>query len=533
MGAVDSAGTHGRGGVVLLRLLSAAAIAVLLALSLAVGAQAHPSRGLSRLEAVCARTRLSCPSAARTRASARRLDGRRGRHAAGTRPAVTDGGAISGTVTDASTEEVLPGIEVCAYELGAFEEEGLFEGEGEVPVPTCQITGASGEYELKVSAGEYLVEFWDPNSTYVTQYWEGAESPELAEIVEVEVGEPVTGIDAAMVEGGRIEGTVKSAGKPVAGILACAFDTEEEFAGGCATTGPDGKYLIGALPEGSYEVGFLVPQEPGFNYISRLLGAELTVQLKKTTQAGTVELAAGGQIEGLVTAASSGAPLPGVEVCAIAPPHFYVECTVTARNGEYVLERLPSDSYKVEFSASPTYLTQFYLGKAEFFEAVPIAVVAGGAPVSGIDAVMHTVAPEPQPVTVQPPAPQPPPPAISVLSTQVVLPSLTAAGTVRVAGRRATVKLHCAVGPCHGTLQLMLTLVRRHRSHGHTVVRHVSVVVGTGTFSLAQGATGNATIHLTAQGRALLRLAARHPRAGKLKLALQGASAGVRVVVVR
>ncbi len=76
-------------------------------------------------------------------------------------------------------------------------------------------------------------------------------------------------------------------------------------------------------------------------------------------------------------------------------------------------------------------------------------------------------------------------------------------------------------------------MARRTRSHGHTVTRHVTLVVGSAGFSLAQGASGNATVHLTAQGARLLATAARHPRAGKLKLVLQGAGATLRTVVVR
>jgi hypothetical protein len=113
------------------------------------------------------------------------------------------------------------------------------------------------------------------------------------------------------------------------------------------------------------------------------------------------------------------------------------------------------------------------------------------------------------------------------------VPSVTGGSTVRVSGRRATVKLHCAVGPCRGTLALTITVTRRHRAHGHTVVRRVAVVVGSGTFSLAQGASGAVTIHLTSRGRALLTKVARHPRPGRLRLALPGTAGISRAVTVR
>jgi hypothetical protein len=60
----------------------------------------------------------------------------------------------------------------------------------------------------------------------------------------------------------------------------------------------------------------------------------------------------------------------------------------------------------------------------------------------------------------------------------------------------------------------------------------VTLIVGSGSFSLAQGASGAATIHLTSQGARMLASAARHARAGTLKLALRGAKSSLRTVVV-
>jgi hypothetical protein len=112
------------------------------------------------------------------------------------------------------------------------------------------------------------------------------------------------------------------------------------------------------------------------------------------------------------------------------------------------------------------------------------------------------------------------------------VPSLSADRRVHVTGHRASVKLRCVVGPCKGTIQLTITSVRRQRSHGRTVTRRVTLIVGSGSFSLAQGASGAATIHLTSQGARMLASAARHARAGKLKLALRGAKSSLRTVVV-
>ena len=137
------------------------------------------------------------------------------------------------------------------------------------------------------------------------------------------------------------------------------------------------------------------------------------------------------------------------------------------------------------------------------------------------------------PATVPAPAATTTPPSMGgVQDVKLVAPSLAVLGRLHAGGGSATVKLHCTVGPCKGSLQLTLTVTRRHRSGGRTVTRHVTIVVGIGSFSLAQGATTKATIHLTASGRKLLADAARHPRAAKLKLTMHNAPASSRAVVV-
>ena len=64
------------------------------------------------------------------------------------------------------------------------------------------------------------------------------------------------------------------------------------------------------------------------------------------------------------------------------------------------------------------------------------------------------------------------------------------------------------------------------------VVRRATVLLGSGSFSLAQGASGKTKLQLSAAGRRLLAAAARHPRAAKLKLTLSGTGASVHAVIV-
>ena len=684
----------------------------------------------------------------------KRAEGTAARHASARRKAQAapddeTASGIEGIVTDAATKTGLTGIEVCAYERTALEEGAYEEEEVE---PACgTVVEETGRYQLGIPPGEYVVQFLDPARVYVTQYYQGHTILEESNLVTVKAKTFRAKVNAAMVVGGKIGGAVTAAagGAPLEGLLACAVGVTTGANFGCAETGSGGSYQIKALASGTYEVFFLVPPLPGFNYLDAPV-AGVKVLAGATTSGVNSALPAGGEIEGKVTSLPGGAPLanvivcafsgpeeeeleecahtaadgtyaverlptgsyyveffdpefppqfypgkgklsdatpvavtagkppvtgidaqfgeetvhggsiaghvtsaatksalPGVEVCAIAPPAERVECDVSAGDGSYALEDLPEGSYAVEFHDSPAYVKQYYAGKATLAEATPVTVagavngidaamapvavnepvgsieghvtaqatgapvadvlvcaiplsegveeeceldeadgsyqldelpagdykveffdppgyliqyydeksslaeattipVAGGARVGNIDGRLRTPPAEKPGPEVRPPGGMTSPPVTTtrsgttpplsggggVLANQASVPSLAAGGRVHVAGHRASVNLHCTVGPCHGSLQLAVRVTRRHRVHGRTVTRHVTLIVGAGTFSLAQGASAKAIISLTSQGRRLLATAARHPRAGKLKLTLQGANASLRAVTI-
>jgi hypothetical protein len=472
--------------------------------------------------------RLAAAELRRTRHPARA-------HTHAATPAFGGSGSIEGTVTSALGKAGLPGIEVCAYEREALEA-GAYAGRE----PDCTtIEEASGAYRIGgLTAGGYLVEFFDGQRNYVTQFWHGSVKPEQGLTVPVSDEASTSGIDAEMLVGGHVEGILAGDGKPLAGVFACWAEPELEGLGqGCTPTDSEGHYLITGLATGTYHLGFIVPRAPGLNYLSQFAGPEVEAHVNQTSLVETVELLSGGQIEGKVTAASSGVGLAGIQVTAWGL-HSPPESTFTARGGVYKLERLRSDEYEVEFiDIGETYLRQFFAEKAEPSEATLVNVVAGQL-VGGIDAVLHTVAPEPAPPSppvtppVTPTAPTKPRPLGTVLPSKVVAPSLTVGSRVHVAGRNASVKIACAAGSCNGTLRLLATIVHRHRVKGHTVKRSVTILLGSGSFSLSQGGSVKSKLTLSAAGRKLFAGAAHHPRAAKLKVGLSGLATIVHAVTV-
>lgn len=292
----------------------------------------------------------------------------------------SDGG-ISGKVTSAGTSDAISGIEVCAIENAPE-----FEGE-------CVSTGATGEYTLShLQPGSYTVEFAPPFESklnYVRQFYDDESSEAAAQEVPVVAGAVVPGIDAALQEGGEIEGKVNSASAPLNEIEVCASEAVTEFSVRCGITNAEGEYTIVGLPTSEYYVAFTVAFEGEQNFAPQFYdGAASVAQAKlvsvtaKTTKAGIdAVLTPGGQITGSVSSRATGAPLAGVEVCAFsATPQlgFRFRCTTTEPTGDYDLVALGTGGYLVEFfSPSGEYATQYYEDSPLPSGAKDVAVLAG------------------------------------------------------------------------------------------------------------------------------------------------------------
>ncbi len=91
-----------------------------------------------------------------------------------------------------------------------------------------------------------------------------------------------------------------------------------------------------------------------------------------------------GSIAGTVTAASGGAALGGVEVCAESSLHR--ECVKTGSDGKYIFPSLVEGEYEVDFRPAPqtNYLYQAYPEKSPPAEGDPVEVISGQA-VTGIN----------------------------------------------------------------------------------------------------------------------------------------------------
>jgi hypothetical protein len=159
-------------------------------------------------------------------------------------------GSVSGTVTDSGTSEPVAEVKVCAWEF-----EHQFTPGG------CEFTDAAGEYTIAgLEPGAYMVEFaqWHEFGYDVRFFNEQASSTNAEEVV-VASAATTSGIDAALIPGGAIEGTVTSSKtlEPLFEAQVCAQDLADSTDIVCVFTDAEGHYVVPGLGTSSYKVRFL------------------------------------------------------------------------------------------------------------------------------------------------------------------------------------------------------------------------------------------------------------------------------------
>ncbi len=302
-------------------------------------------------------------------------------------------GVIAGRVTNYIGGQGVSGAEVCARTA---------TGES-WPSPVCVHANAQGEYGISVLGGRYNVEFSSPSRSqaYVTELYDGKLSTAQAEPVTATTGSTTSGIDAELVErvspGGIIAGVVTSAAnrQPIAGVEVCAYEIweEEHLFGRCATTESAGKYAITGLISGKYTVEFSSPSNNGLNYItqyydeasssSKSKAIAATLDYESVALGVNAQMHEGGRIAGDVDDATSGAPIPGISVCAYAEQEETLvgSCASTGQTGEYTIAGLPQGEYKVEFVVAPEsaldYVGQLFDGQSSAKTATLVPVTVG------------------------------------------------------------------------------------------------------------------------------------------------------------
>ncbi len=264
-------------------------------------------------------------------------------------------------------------------------------------------TARNGTYYFssEIPPGWYPIEFTSncrsfpfPTGPWAPEWYRHAFSQADATKVHIQAGKITRNVNAVMVRGGQITGTVTGAhGKPLAGICA-ALATPSGVEVAQATTRANGTYRLTGLDPGSYRMLFAPGCGGGADYAqiwwphaqSLKKARPITVRLGHTTEGIDGRLQELGTITGQVRLGSkAGRPLSGMCVSATVPGSFDAEGLVsTARNGTYVIEGLPAGRYQIEVNPgcnnNGNYLSATY---------PRLVKVADGRTVTGIDVYLQ------------------------------------------------------------------------------------------------------------------------------------------------
>lgn len=377
----------------------------------------------------------------------------------------------------------------------------------------------------------------------------------------VTAGETTLGIDAAMRPGGKITGVVTDAvtHDQIAGIKVCAYRplVVEDPPSRCGESNADGEYTIEPLVSGEYMVEFTAPTNGPLDYARQYYNDqasseqanEVPVTAGETTSGIDAAMQSGGNITGQVTVAATGSPLMNADVCAFSVAALSAgnetpeRCVGTNVNGEYMLSQLTAGQDIVEFhdQFGVGFVRQYYDSQSSRAEATPLSVTSG-VTITDVDASLHEVGEE----TVKSPSPTETTLSTNLASVRPLLPKTPIAAIVGsklvVSRGSAPVRVACSQAACQGSIELVVqTEARRGQGRHHqdksVIARNKrdreTIVLATGSFSLAEGHSRAVALRLTELGRkVLVHASGRHPVATKLILSVKGGEATTKPVLV-
>ena len=240
--------------------------------------------------------------------------------------------------------------------------------------------------------GEYVVTFYDVwGNGYLSEFFDDQQTRENATLVSVTAGEDASGINAGLVLGGSVSGTVTSESGPAIGncVHAYAVGAENPTSGTCADD--SGAYTINGLPAGDYELHFDGSQ--GYlpvwftNAADRDAATSVPVRSGQNTDGIDQTVVRGASISGTFRDAATGMAPDSQSVCAEAfqdDQQVASYCTWEGGADTYSLTGLPAGSYTVQFTAEG-YATQWWEGAETQDAATPLTLDLGEERV-GIDA---------------------------------------------------------------------------------------------------------------------------------------------------
>lgn len=281
--------------------------------------------------------------------------------------ALSGGGTIAGTVTDAASGAPLANIR-----LVANTPDGTKAGEA--------ISGASGQFAITdLTTGTYHVRTLQ-TFPYLAEVYDnlpcenGSCAWTLGTDIAVASGSTTGGISFALTRGGSIAGavTATATGAPLAGVGIGCYDATGLLAG-LATTDAAGSYTVQGLPTGTYFARAQADPPYAGELYNELLcpapGCTVTSGTAIAVTAGAIRsginfsLALTGEISGTVTARETGSPIANAGIGVFTAAGQPAGSASTDAAGEYTVNGLPPATYYVRAGKAPDFRGALYDNK--------------------------------------------------------------------------------------------------------------------------------------------------------------------------
>jgi hypothetical protein len=441
------------------------------------------------------------------------------------------GASISGTVTSAAPpHSEIEHIEVTAYEKAA-------------PNAAIERTETSqfGAYKLEgLLKGTYVIGFklgFGSDLDYAPQFFpEKQRFLEAGEVSLVE-GEKDTGIDAKLVQGSSISGTVTDAAtsQPLAGITVIATPPGgAEMLEARTFTDANGNYTLAGLGSGSVDVLFQQLTEgkvkPGeVRYISQFYKEDDFPEHISSVEelfigALPVEVTIPNTTSGIDAAMVREEPANKVAPVVSGTPA--VGQTLSCSNGSWTGVGTLTYAYKwlrngtaIAGAGVNTYGVQTADQGAGLACVVTATNEIEKEVSRSISATSNTLT-VPLPLVTSPPPPR-------------VTPKLTLSSSkLAVSDGVARVPIACASANCSGTIELTEQQVLKTHKGKKAIVKKKTIVLGKVSYSLAAGHSATIGIRLTAAGKTALAKAKHHQLAVEVVASVTGGKVAKKAVVL-
>ncbi len=216
-------------------------------------------------------------------------------------------------------------------------------------------TAADGTWEATVPTRPLVVKFRDFYNVYGTEYYDNAATLAGATTLSPVTSAVVTGIDAVLSNASSVSGTVTdTSGNPISGSYVYIYDVP--FTGSYkfgVPTDANGDYTFAGLTSGDYLLKFT---KPGYYTQWWNDAPDQTSATTVSTTAGTntgydAQLVQAARISGVVTD-DLGQPISGVKVFIYDGPGSIYRSPITATDGSYIVDAVPTGEYAVYADAN-------------------------------------------------------------------------------------------------------------------------------------------------------------------------------------